>query len=77
MITSVSFWDSADQSHLGIKCLFFTAFLDAHVFQFARFKDFAAFQAFHEFSIFITAYNLHARVLARLLFCILRLGGRL
>jgi len=37
-------------------------FLDVHVFEFAGIKDFSTFQAFHEFSIFIAGYDLHARV---------------
>jgi hypothetical protein len=43
------------------------AILDAHVLEFAVFEDFAAFQAFDKFSVFVPAHDLHARVLARLL----------
>jgi hypothetical protein len=41
------------------------AFLDTHVLEFAVFEDLAAFQAFHELSVLVAAYDLHARVLAR------------
>jgi hypothetical protein len=41
------------------------SFLDAHVLELAVVEDFAAFQAFHEFSVFVAAHNLHAWMLAR------------
>ena len=65
----------------GVRCLFlsfaFGAFLDAHVFEFTRFEDLAALQAFHEFSIFLAADDLHARMFARRLVCVLRARERL
>jgi hypothetical protein len=54
------------------------SFLDAHVLEFAVVEDFAAFQAFHELSVFVTAHNLHAWMLARwFLVYALRGSGRL
>ena len=52
-----------------LRCFDFVldAFLDAHVLEFARFEDFAALKAFHEFGVFVAAYNLHAWMFARLL----------
>jgi len=55
----------------------FGAFLDAHVFEFAGFEDFAAFQTLYELGIFIAADNLHTGVLAWLLLDVLGLRGRL
>jgi hypothetical protein len=40
------------------------AVFDRHVLEFARFKDFAAFQAFYEFGVFFACHDLHAGVLA-------------
>jgi len=37
---------------------------DTHIFEFAGFKDFAAFQAFHELGVFFAAHDLHAGMLA-------------
>lgn len=54
----------------------FHAFFDAHVFEFAGFKDLAAFQTFQELGIFIAANHLDAWMLAWR-FCVLWLGGRL
>jgi hypothetical protein len=52
--------------------------LDTHVLEFAVVEDLAAFQAFHEFSVFVAAHNLHTRMLARwFLVCALRGSGRL
>lgn len=53
------------------------AFFDAHIFEFAGLEDFAAFEAFQEFRIFFAAHDLHARMFARLLACVLRLRERL
>jgi hypothetical protein len=55
----------------------FGAFFDAHVLEFARLEDFAALEALDELGVFIAAHDLHARVLARLLSCVLRMGERL
>jgi hypothetical protein len=53
------------------------AFFDAHVLEFAGLEDFATFEALQEFRIFFAAHDLHARVLARLLACVLRMRERL
>jgi hypothetical protein len=45
----------------------FEVFFDAHVFEFTGLEYFAAFEALHELGIFFAAYDLHARMLARLL----------
>jgi hypothetical protein len=51
-----------------------SALFDVHVFEFTRLEDLAAFLAFNKFSVFIAAYDLHARMLAGLLTgCV---GGR-
>jgi hypothetical protein len=52
------------------------AVLNIHVSEFARFKDFAAFQTLDEFGVFFTGYNFDARVLAlcHLATLLLRLG---
>src|SRR5229473_2763164 len=64
-----------------VRCLLlgfaFGALFDAHVFEFTRFEDLAALQAFHEFSIFLAADDLHARMFARRLVCVLRARERL
>jgi hypothetical protein len=55
----------------------FDALFDAHVFEFAGLEDFAALQAFHKFGIFFAAHNLHARMFARSMIGVWRLGERL
>jgi hypothetical protein len=63
-------WES-DVAALG-------SFLDTHVLEFAVVEDFAAFQAFYEFSVFVAAHNLHTWMLARwFLVYALRGSGRL
>jgi hypothetical protein len=44
------------------------AFFDIHVLEFTGFKDLAAFLTLDEFRILVPAHNLHARVLAGLLY---------
>jgi hypothetical protein len=53
------------------------AFLDAHISEFAGFEDFAAFEAFHELGVLVTAYNLHAWMFARLFVRVVRVRKRL
>src|SRR5260370_12105899 len=64
-----------------VRCLLlgfaFGALFDAHVFELTRFEDLAALQAFHEFSIFLAADDLPARMFARRFFCVLRARERL
>ena len=64
-----------------VRCLLlgfaFGALFDAHVFELTRFEDLAALQTFHEFSIFLAADDLHARMFARRFFCVLRARERL
>jgi hypothetical protein len=55
----------------------FGAFLDTHVLEFAGLEDLATLKTFDELGVFITAYDLHARVLARLLASALRMRERL
>ena len=50
------------------------AVFDRHVLEFARFKDFAAFQAFYEFGVFFTGHDLHAGMLTLIHFASL-IGG--
>jgi len=38
--------------------------LYGHVLEFTGLEDFAAFEAFHEFSVFFPGHDLHARMLA-------------
>ncbi len=38
-------------------------FFDGHVLKFARLEDFAAFKAFHKFSVFFASNDLDTRVL--------------
>jgi len=42
-------------------------FFDTHVFEFAGFEYFAAFQAFHKLGVFFATHDLHAWMLAGLL----------
>jgi hypothetical protein len=51
-------------AHVGSEIGAFASFLDTHVLQFAAFEDFAALQAFYEFSVFIAAHNLDTRMFA-------------
>jgi hypothetical protein len=53
------------------------AFLDAHVLEFAGFENFTALETLHEFSVFVAAHDLHARMFAGLLGGVLRLRKRL
>jgi hypothetical protein len=62
---------------LGFTVGTLSAFLDAHVLKLAGLEDFAALEAFHELRVFFTAHDLHPRMLARLLACVLRMGERL
>jgi hypothetical protein len=50
------------------------AVFDRHVFEFAGFKDFAAFQALYEFGVFFTGHDLHAWMLTLIHFASL-IGG--
>jgi hypothetical protein len=50
-------------------------FFDCHVLELAGFEDFAAFLAFHEFGVFITRNNLHARMLALILHAVTQAVG--
>jgi hypothetical protein len=54
-----------------------SAFLDAHVPEFAGFEDLAALQALHKLGVLFAAYDLHARMFARLLAGVLRVRERL
>src|SRR6266478_4243830 len=36
---------------------------DGHIFEFARFEDFSAFEALNEFGVFFAGHDLHARML--------------
>jgi hypothetical protein len=40
----------------------FDVLVDRHVFEFAGFKDIAAFLALNKFSVFLAGYNPHARM---------------
>jgi hypothetical protein len=62
---------------LGFAFGTFGTFLDAHVLKLAGLEDLAALEAFHELRVFLAAHDLHARVLARLLACVLRMRERL
>jgi hypothetical protein len=62
---------------LGSLRLVFRTLFDAHVLQFAGLEDFATFQTLYKLGVFVAAYNLHARVLARFTLGIRRLGKRL
>jgi hypothetical protein len=49
-----------------LRFAFLNSFLDVHVFEFAGFEDIAALHAFDEFGVLVAAYDLNARVFARL-----------
>jgi hypothetical protein len=55
----------------------FGALLDTHVLEFAGLEDLTAFEALDELSVFLAAHDLHARVLAWSLVCVLRMRERL
>jgi hypothetical protein len=62
---------------LRLLSLAFGVFLDAHVFKFAGFENLAALETLHKLGIFVTADDLHARMLARFLICVLGMRERL
>jgi hypothetical protein len=49
-----------------VSSIFQLALFDLHVFELARFEDFAAFQAFDKLGIFLASYDADTGVLARL-----------
>jgi len=49
---------------------------DAHILEFAGFKDFAAILTFDELRILFPRNNLHARMFALLIHAVVSLGGR-
>jgi hypothetical protein len=53
------------------------AIFDVHVLELAGLEDFAAVLAFDELGVLIAAYDLHAKMLARLRLDVLRRRGRL
>jgi len=74
---NIAIFSGARNSCLEIRVFAFSALFDANVFQFAGLEDLTALQAFHEFGVFVAAYNLHARVLTRSIRGVGRLGKRL